>query len=164
MSITERLKGAQDMKNLQAELIEVQMQSQERQAQMEPLQELAEYYHAIGGGKEEHGASIGKVRRNDPGGDQSASIRGDHEKSHAGPNTRKGTYRKVPQSSRGGRGSTQILGGSGRATCQYWGHVGHRPILGKRLFLERKARSGRMKVGRKSNTYKLKLHAKEESM
>jgi hypothetical protein len=38
------------------------------------------------------------------------------------------------------------------------------PILGKRLFLERKARSGRKTAGRKSNTYKVKPHAKEESM
>jgi hypothetical protein len=58
MSITERLKGAQDMKKLQAELIAVQTQKQERQVQMEPLQELAVIdYRAVGGGKEEHGAS-----------------------------------------------------------------------------------------------------------
>jgi hypothetical protein len=35
------LKGMQDMKKLQAELKVVQMQKQERQAQMEPLQEKA---------------------------------------------------------------------------------------------------------------------------
>jgi hypothetical protein len=39
MSITERVKGVQDMKKLQAELITVQMQKKEHQAQMEPLQE-----------------------------------------------------------------------------------------------------------------------------
>jgi hypothetical protein len=37
--ITERIKGTQDMKRLQAELITAQTQKQERQAQMEPLQE-----------------------------------------------------------------------------------------------------------------------------
>jgi chromosome segregation ATPase len=37
--ITERVKGTQDMKRLQAELITAQTQKQERQAQMEPLQE-----------------------------------------------------------------------------------------------------------------------------
>jgi DNA repair exonuclease SbcCD ATPase subunit len=41
MSITEHLKGAQDMKKLQAELIATQTQKKERQAQMEPLQERA---------------------------------------------------------------------------------------------------------------------------
>jgi predicted nucleic acid-binding Zn-ribbon protein len=39
MSIMERVKGAQDMKKLQAELTTAQMQKKERQAQMEPLQE-----------------------------------------------------------------------------------------------------------------------------
>jgi chromosome segregation ATPase len=37
--ITECVKGMQDMKRLQAELITAQTQKQERQAQMEPLQE-----------------------------------------------------------------------------------------------------------------------------
>jgi predicted nucleic acid-binding Zn-ribbon protein len=41
MSITERVKGAQDMKKLQAELITAQTQKKECQAQMEPLQERA---------------------------------------------------------------------------------------------------------------------------
>jgi hypothetical protein len=41
MSITERVKGAQDMKKLQEELIVAQTQKKERQAQMEPLQEWA---------------------------------------------------------------------------------------------------------------------------
>jgi predicted nucleic acid-binding Zn-ribbon protein len=41
MSIMERVKGAQDMKKLQAELIVVQTQKKECQAQMEPLQEWA---------------------------------------------------------------------------------------------------------------------------
>jgi ribosomal protein S2 len=40
MKITERLKGVQDMKKLQAELIVVQTKKKDRQAQMEPLQEL----------------------------------------------------------------------------------------------------------------------------
>jgi predicted nucleic acid-binding Zn-ribbon protein len=39
MPITERIKGAQEMKKLQAELTTVQTQKKERQAQMEPLQE-----------------------------------------------------------------------------------------------------------------------------
>jgi hypothetical protein len=39
MAITERVKGAQDMKKLQAELTTVQTWKKERQAQMEPLQE-----------------------------------------------------------------------------------------------------------------------------
>jgi ribosomal protein S2 len=41
MKITENLKGVQDMKNLQIELIVAQTQKKDRQAQMEPLQELA---------------------------------------------------------------------------------------------------------------------------
>jgi hypothetical protein len=41
MKITEHLKGVQDMKKLQAELIVAQTQKKDRQAQMEPLQELA---------------------------------------------------------------------------------------------------------------------------
>jgi folylpolyglutamate synthase/dihydropteroate synthase len=41
MNITEHLKGVQDMKKLQAELIVAQTQKKDRQAQMEPLQELA---------------------------------------------------------------------------------------------------------------------------
>jgi hypothetical protein len=40
MPITERVKGAQDMRKLQAKLIVAQTQK-ERQAQMEPLQERA---------------------------------------------------------------------------------------------------------------------------
>jgi predicted nucleic acid-binding Zn-ribbon protein len=39
MSITERIKGAQDMKKLQAELTIAQTQKKEHQAQMEPFQE-----------------------------------------------------------------------------------------------------------------------------
>jgi predicted nucleic acid-binding Zn-ribbon protein len=39
MSITEHIKGAQDMKKLQAELTTAQTQKKEHQAQMEPLQE-----------------------------------------------------------------------------------------------------------------------------
>jgi hypothetical protein len=41
MKITEHLKGVQDMKNFQVELIVMQTQKKDRQAQMEPLQELA---------------------------------------------------------------------------------------------------------------------------
>jgi hypothetical protein len=41
MHITECLKGVQDMKKLQAEIIAAQTQKKEQQAQMEPLQELA---------------------------------------------------------------------------------------------------------------------------
>jgi hypothetical protein len=41
MKIIEHLKGVQDMKKLQAELIVAQTQKKDRQAQMEPLQELA---------------------------------------------------------------------------------------------------------------------------
>jgi hypothetical protein len=41
MSITECLKGTQDMKKLQTELKAVQMQKQERQVELEPLQEQA---------------------------------------------------------------------------------------------------------------------------
>jgi DNA repair exonuclease SbcCD ATPase subunit len=41
MSITERLKGTQDMKKLQTELKTVQTKKQERQAELEPLQEQA---------------------------------------------------------------------------------------------------------------------------
>jgi hypothetical protein len=41
MKITEHLKGVQDMKKLQAELVVAQTQKKDRQAQMEPLQELA---------------------------------------------------------------------------------------------------------------------------
>jgi uncharacterized coiled-coil DUF342 family protein len=41
MSIMECVKGAQDMKKMQAELIAMQTQKKERQAQMEPLQERA---------------------------------------------------------------------------------------------------------------------------
>jgi predicted nucleic acid-binding Zn-ribbon protein len=44
MSITEHVKGAQDMKKLQAELTTAQTQKKECQAQMEPLQEwVAEF-------------------------------------------------------------------------------------------------------------------------
>jgi hypothetical protein len=41
MKITKCTKGIQDMKKLQAELIVAQTQKKDRQAQMEPLQELA---------------------------------------------------------------------------------------------------------------------------
>jgi peptidoglycan hydrolase CwlO-like protein len=41
MSITERLKGTQEMKNLQMELKTAQTNKQARQAQLEPLQEKA---------------------------------------------------------------------------------------------------------------------------
>jgi hypothetical protein len=41
MNITEHLKGVQDMKKLEAALIATQTQKKDRQAQMEPLQELA---------------------------------------------------------------------------------------------------------------------------
>jgi hypothetical protein len=41
MSITEWLKGAQEMKTLQAELKSMQTTKQERQAELEPLQEKA---------------------------------------------------------------------------------------------------------------------------
>jgi len=39
MNITECLKGTQEMKSLQAELKTSQIQKQERQAELEPLQE-----------------------------------------------------------------------------------------------------------------------------
>jgi len=39
MSITECVKGAQDMKKLQEEITTTQTPKKERQAQMEPLQE-----------------------------------------------------------------------------------------------------------------------------
>jgi len=38
MSITEHLKGAQDMKKMQEELIATLMRKHERQGQMEPIQ------------------------------------------------------------------------------------------------------------------------------
>jgi hypothetical protein len=41
MNITENIKGVQDIKKLEAELISLQTQKKDRQAQMEPLQELA---------------------------------------------------------------------------------------------------------------------------
>jgi hypothetical protein len=41
MSITERLKGTQEMKTLQTELKTMQTQKQERQVELEPLQEQA---------------------------------------------------------------------------------------------------------------------------
>jgi hypothetical protein len=41
MSITKHLKGTQEMKTLQTELKTTQMNKQERQAQLEPLQEQA---------------------------------------------------------------------------------------------------------------------------
>jgi hypothetical protein len=41
MKMTEHLKGMQYMKKLQAELIAAQTHKKDRQAQMEPLQELA---------------------------------------------------------------------------------------------------------------------------
>jgi hypothetical protein len=41
MNITDHLKGVQDMTKLQVELIVAQKQKKDRQAQMEPLQELA---------------------------------------------------------------------------------------------------------------------------
>jgi hypothetical protein len=41
MSITERLKGTQEMKTLQTELKTMQTNKQERQTQLEPLQEQA---------------------------------------------------------------------------------------------------------------------------
>jgi ribosomal protein S2 len=40
MKITKHLKGVQDMKKVQEEIIVVQTQKKDRQAQMEPLQEL----------------------------------------------------------------------------------------------------------------------------
>jgi hypothetical protein len=59
MSITECLKGNQDLKKLQADLKAAQMKKQERQAEVEPLQEKASADdHTVGGGEEEHGASI----------------------------------------------------------------------------------------------------------
>jgi hypothetical protein len=42
MAILDRMKSAQEMKNLQAELKSIQMEKQLRQAQLEPLQEGAE--------------------------------------------------------------------------------------------------------------------------
>jgi hypothetical protein len=52
------------------------------------------------GGKEEHGINIGKVRANDHGGDHSESVICTQRKDHAGSNTRKGTHKQVPHSSR----------------------------------------------------------------
>jgi hypothetical protein len=55
--------------------------------------------HCIGrGGKEEHGANIGRVHINDHGGDHNASVRCAKRKYCAGSNTRKGTHRQVPHS------------------------------------------------------------------
>jgi hypothetical protein len=81
MSITEHLKGAQDMKKMQAELIAAQTQKHERQAaDGTSSRERSTIDRAIGGGKEEHGESTGRGCNNDPGGDHNASIRSSHRK------------------------------------------------------------------------------------
>jgi hypothetical protein len=67
MSITERLKGNQDLKKLQAELKATQRQKHERQAEVEPLQEqAAQMITQLGGGEEEHGTGTHRERNNDP--------------------------------------------------------------------------------------------------
>jgi hypothetical protein len=42
--------------------------------------------------------------------------------------------RKVSQLGRGSSGSMHHLSGSGQATCQCWGHVGHRTILRRKSY------------------------------
>jgi hypothetical protein len=98
MSITERLKGNQDLKKLQADLKAAQMQKQERQVEVEPLQEKAVQMIV----------QLEEEKRNMVQGAQTESTtliqeeitmqfsRGTDRKSRAGQDARKGTSREVP--------------------------------------------------------------------
>jgi hypothetical protein len=102
MSITERLKGTQDMKKLQAEIKESRHRGRKDRCRWNPFKRKQHIDdRVVGGGEEEHGASIGRVCSNDPRGDHNASIRSAHREGRAGPGKRKGTCKQVPQPSRG---------------------------------------------------------------
>jgi hypothetical protein len=165
MSITEHMKGTQDMKKLQSELKTAQTKKQARQAELEPLQEKATQMITQ---LEEEKKNMAQAQTEGATLIQeeitTQSVEALTGKVHAGQGKRKGTHRQVPQPGRGCSGSTHYLGGSGRATCQCWGPVGHRPILRKYPILEGKAQFWRRTTGRKSNTCEEKPHAKEESM
>jgi hypothetical protein len=114
MTITEHLKGAQDMKKLQAELIAAHAEAGETGADGTSPRASSGYYRAIGGGK---GSNMVQAQEECATMIQEEitvqAVEALTEKVRAGPNTRKGTCRQVPQSSRGCRGSVQSLGGSG---------------------------------------------------
>jgi hypothetical protein len=101
MKITEHLKGVQDMKKLQAELIAMQTQKKDRQAQMEPLQELAVEVIAQAEEAKKNMAQI-QAECTEMINEEitSASIGRTQRKDHAGSNTSKGTHREVPDSRR----------------------------------------------------------------
>jgi hypothetical protein len=67
--------------------------------------------------------------------DNNTDSRGANRQSCTGEGKRKGTSREVPQLGKGCTGSVHHLSGSGRATCQCWGPIGHRPILGRKSIL-----------------------------
>jgi septal ring factor EnvC (AmiA/AmiB activator) len=114
MSIIERLKGNQDLKKLQADLKSMQKKKQERQVEIEPLQEkVAQIIMQLEEEKKNMAQAQMECASNDTRGGHSASTRGTNRKIHAGPSQRKGTCRQVPQPSRGCPGNVQCLGGSG---------------------------------------------------
>jgi hypothetical protein len=115
------------------------MQRQERQAQMEPLQDQAtQMIMQLEEEKKNMVQAQGECATMIQEEITMQALEALTEKV-TGPGKRKGTCKQVPQPSRGCRRSAHCLGGSGRATCQCWGHVGHRPILRKSPFLESKA-------------------------
>jgi uncharacterized membrane-anchored protein YhcB (DUF1043 family) len=114
MSITERLKGTQEMKTLQTELKTMQTNKQERQAQLEPLQEQATQMIVQ---LEEEKTSMAQAHSEGAtllqGRDNNADSRGANRQSCADEGKRKGTSREVPQFGKGCTGSVHHLSGSG---------------------------------------------------
>jgi hypothetical protein len=114
MSITECLKGTQDMKKLQTELKTTQTKKQERQDELEPLQEQATQMIVQ---LEEEKKSMAHAQTEghniDAGGDNSAVSGGANRKSCADQGKRKGTSRKVPQFGHNSTRSVHYLSGSG---------------------------------------------------
>ena len=69
--------------------------------------------HVVGERKEEYGIDSSGMSIHSLGGSHNAELRSTYKKGHAGPNMRKGTCRKVPQSRRRCQGSAQFLRGLG---------------------------------------------------
>jgi hypothetical protein len=149
--IPECVKGTQEIKKLQAELISAQTQKQERQAQMEPLQEQVAEVLAQA---EEAKTQIAQTQAECAGllsDEVAVQVVDTIKEKTAGTDTGSNTQGKVPDDHQGDRGSSEGLGGSGRATCQCWGPVGSRRSGKKDDHGERKHAEMEVTAGRKHN-------------
>jgi hypothetical protein len=98
---------------MQAELITAQTQKQERQAQIEPLQEWVAEVLAGRRSQNTDSTDSARMRRTDERGSGSADSRHHQGENHTGTDTSNRIAGKVPDDHQGDRGSTEQLGDSG---------------------------------------------------